>query len=433
VSQNKEIAGATIFILLDVLFRKAFALKKISFPSQLGGCCIFFAMMVVAEFIFPGSGESIFRALSPGAGLLAKGLPVFFVPGLAMLPLAPSLGSSIEILKVLAVVVVGFFYSLTTTAFSAQVFRKMQGVNVNAVGENIKLEVTGAIKATLKPFSGEIVLFLGKCVILSAAASIGFSRLENQFAAPMRTICMTLVTFFGYIWGARLPSSFTRIVHPLVTSTVITLLFTLLTSILTSSTFNEVLGTYKTGSLSVMSAGAGDILLFLLGPAVISFAIAMYSRKKVMAENLPVILLAVLVGSAGGLFGTAAFARLINIGSSLTRLSVLPRNVTTPLAIAITNIIGGNVSIAVAVVVLTGIFGGTYGAKILSAMGITDPVSRGLAIGASAQGLGVASIANEKEAFPFAAISMVLTAVAGTTLVSIPSVKDALINLALGV
>merc|ERR1712238_476414 len=101
------------------------------------------------------------------------------------------------------------------------------------------------------------------------------------------------------------------------------------TSILTSSTFNEVLGTYKTGCLSV-----------------------------------------------------------------------IPRNVTTPLAIAITNIIGGNVSIAVAVVVLTGIFGGTYGAKILSAMGITDPVSRGLAIGASAQGLGVASIANEKEAFP---------------------------------
>ena len=97
VSQNKEIAGATIFILLDVLFRKAFALKKISFPSQLGGCCIFFAMMVVAEFIIPGSGESIFRALSPGAGLLAKGLPVFFVPGLAMLPLAPSLGSSIEV------------------------------------------------------------------------------------------------------------------------------------------------------------------------------------------------------------------------------------------------------------------------------------------------------------------------------------------------
>ena len=75
----------TIFILLDVLFRKAFALKKISFPSQLGGCCIFFAMMVVAEFIIPGSGESIFRALSPGAGLLAKGLPVFFVHGLAML------------------------------------------------------------------------------------------------------------------------------------------------------------------------------------------------------------------------------------------------------------------------------------------------------------------------------------------------------------
>merc|ERR1712117_206331 len=109
---------------------------------------------------------------------------------------------------------------------------------------------------------------------------------------------------------------------------------------------------------------------------------------------------------------------------------MLPRNVTTALAIAIINIIGGDISIAVAVVVLTGIFGATFGAAILDWMRIHDPIARGIGIGASAQGLGVASLVNEKEAFPFAAISMVLTAVAATTLVSIPFIKNFLINLA---
>jgi hypothetical protein len=38
--------------------------------------------------------------LTPGAGWLAKFLPVFFVPGLAMLPVAPSVGSFVEVSRI---------------------------------------------------------------------------------------------------------------------------------------------------------------------------------------------------------------------------------------------------------------------------------------------------------------------------------------------
>ena len=60
---------------------------------------------------------------------------------------------------------------------------------------------------------------------------------------------------------------------------------------------------------------------------------------------------------------------------------------------------------------------------------IDDPVSRGLGMGAAGQGLGVAAMMPEKDAFPFAAINMVLTAVCATALVSVPAVKDALISI----
>jgi hypothetical protein len=46
--------------------------------------------------------------------------------------------------------------------------------------------------------------------------------------------------------------------------------------------------------------------------------------------------------------------------------------------------------------------------------------------------LGVASLAGEPDAFPFAAMSMVLNAIAATVLVSIPAVKTALVELASG-
>jgi putative effector of murein hydrolase len=113
----------------------------------------------------------------------------------------------------------------------------------------------------------------------------------------------------------------------------------------------------------------------------------------------------------------------------MLRVSLIPRTVTTPLAIAIANILGGDISIAAAAVVLTGIFGATIGGSFLTSLGIHDPVSRGMAIGAAAQGVGVASFINEKEAYPFAAISMVLTAVAATALISIPAIKATLLNI----
>jgi putative effector of murein hydrolase len=143
-----------------------------------------------------------------------------------------------------------------------------------------------------------------------------------------------------------------------------------------------------------------------------------------------------LVSSVGGAFGTAFFVRLLQIGGrgggKLVRLSLIARNVTTALAMAITTVLGGDISIAASVVVLSGILGATYGRSILDAMGVKDPIARGLGIGGSAQGLGVASLVSEPDAFPFAAISMVLTAVCFTTLVSIPAVKDELIRIATG-
>jgi len=398
----------------------------------LGGCCILFIVLLLANAVKPGLGDAVFTSLSPGAGLLAKWLPVFFVPGLAMLPNAPSMGSAVEILKVLAVVVLGFYYSAATTAYAVLALRKMQGAVTSAAVSSDTSDASGPAPL---PFSAELVDALFKGLVLTGALSVGAIRTGNDFANLLRTIFMTITTFYGYVWGARLPVAFTKIVHPLVTSTAVTHVATQLVAMATGSTFTDVLTTYKQGTLSPMNTGAGDILLYLLGPCVVSFAISMYSRKTVIAENLLTVCTSMLVGSAGGLFGTALFVRLIKLGGttgSVLRKSMLPRNITTPLAVAISNIIGADISQACAVVVLTGIYGATSGASFMDWLGITDPVSRGLGIGASAQGLGVASMMKEKEAFPFASLSMVLTAVAATTLVSIPSFANALVNVATG-
>jgi putative effector of murein hydrolase len=138
------------------------------------------------------------------------------------------------------------------------------------------------------------------------------------------------------------------------------------------------------------------------------------------------------VSTLGGLFGTALAVRLLGIGNPSLRLSLLSRNITSPLAMAIAGILGADESLAVSMVVVTGLLGANFGASILTAFGIKDAVARGLGIGAAAHGLGTAAFVNEKDAFPFAAIGMALTASASTVVVSIPILRRVLLQIALG-
>ncbi|CAJ1950459.1 unnamed protein product [Cylindrotheca closterium] len=426
------IMSAFLLLALDVGFRRLFQKLAISFPSSLGGCCALFISLLT----LPG-GEKMFKILSPGAALLAKWLPVFFVPSLVTLPLVGNVGPMSEILKIFAVVVGGFFFTLLSTAGSVVGIRKILSPDAITNGadegsENATL-ITEAPKIPPKAFSDETTIRLRLASIATGVAAIASNRLSSSFATPIRALFLLSATLHNYVFGARLPRSFSKVVHPLVTCTALTWATATAFASVTGSTFVSMLRGYKTGTLTPLNCGAGDVLLFLLGPAVVSLAISMYDRRKLMRENLTEVVTAISVGSLGGLFGTAAVARLLSIASPSVRLSLLSRNITSPLAMAIAGILGGDVSLAVAMVVVTGLIGANFGASILDAVGIKDSVARGLGIGTAAHGLGTAAIVNEKDAFPFSAIAMALTASACTCLVSIPALKRLLIQLALGV
>jgi hypothetical protein len=96
-SSKDAVTGAVIMALIERGLNKIFVSQGIKFPAQLGGCIALFAFLILADAVSPGLGESIFTSLSPGSALLAKWLPVFFVPGLVLLPLAPSVGSGLEV------------------------------------------------------------------------------------------------------------------------------------------------------------------------------------------------------------------------------------------------------------------------------------------------------------------------------------------------
>lgn len=94
---TKGIYGVIAMAAIEAGVKKLLAAKDMKFPSMLGGCIALFVVSVLAQIVHPGWGDCIFEFLSPGAALLGKWLPSFFVPGLAILPLAPSIGSGKEV------------------------------------------------------------------------------------------------------------------------------------------------------------------------------------------------------------------------------------------------------------------------------------------------------------------------------------------------
>ena len=351
-------------------------------------------------------------------------------------------GSPHQVLKVFSVIIGGFLFTLLTTVWSVLGIRKLTKDGNTNTSTSDADKVSGVIASNSpvtnqppKAFSKTLFRTLKALAWITGASTVALTKNSpaSQWINPLQSSFLFFITLSSFVFGSNLPKSFTKAVHPLVTTTGLTWVAAKVLTSLTGSTFLSILQTYKSGSLSPLLAGAGDLLLFLLGPAVVALACQMYGRKKLMRENIPEVGVSTLVSSFGGLYGTAAAARLLGIGNPTLRLCLLSRNITSPLAMAIASILGADVSLAVTIVVLTGLFGANFGASILDAFGIKDAVARGLSIGAAAHGLGTAAFANEKDSFPFAAIAMALTASACTVLVSMPLVKKSVLKLALGV
>ena len=130
-------------------------------------------------------------------------------------------------------------------------------------------------------------------------------------------------------------------------------------------------------------------ITFLLGPAVVALAVPFCRQFEKVRSNLPAVLASVAVGGAAGIVSSSGLVYLLG-GSIESFLSIAPKSVTTPIAMEVSEVIGGTPPLTVAVVVLTGVLGGMLGPELLRLIGIKDDFAAGIALGTAAHGVGTA-------------------------------------------
>lgn len=151
---------------------------------------------------------------------------------------------------------------------------------------------------------------------------------------------------------------------------------------------------------------------FLLGPATVALAVPLYKNlHHVKAALLPIFATVIL----GGLFAIASGVGVAYLlgGSAETLLSLAPKSVTAPVAMGLSDIIGGTPSLTAVLVILSGVTGAVLGGAVLSLVGVKDRKARGLAVGIASHGIGTARKLNVHEtAGAFAGLGMGLNALA---------------------
>ena len=132
---------------------------------------------------------------------------------------------------------------------------------------------------------------------------------------------------------------------------------------------------------------SGELISFFLTPATVALAVPIFRKLDVLRANLLPILAGALVGSVVSIVSVIGFSRLFGLSEMTTR-SLVPKSVTTPIAVALSDMLGGLSAVTAISVVFTGIVGAILLPGFLGALGVNDSVQMGLSIGTAAHAVG---------------------------------------------
>lgn len=204
-----------------------------------------------------------------------------------------------------------------------------------------------------------------------------------------------MLTMLFYVFGqwvykkTKLP-----FFSPLIVATVLLILYVEISHITLSDLLTDLSGIHV-----------------FLGPLIVSLAIPIVGKMDLIKRNFVVIFVGSLVGALVSIFTVLVIAPMLGIDETLVA-SLIPKASTTPIAIEISERLGGIRAITVAVVVLSAVIGAVVIPSLIKVLRIKDARIIGLSLGSTSHAIGTAKAFEfDQEAGAIASVSLVFTGV----------------------
>ena len=194
--------------------------------------------------------------------------------------------------------------------------------------------------------------------------------LWNHLASnPVLWLCLTLLAYQIGIWVYQ-KSGYITLLSPFVIAVAILLAI--------------LFGTHT--QYETFFAGA-QFVHFLLGPATVALAVPLFFFCLRLAKLWAPLLIGVVVGCVVGVISTVLLGALLG-ASFESIMSMAPKSVTTPIAMGISEKMGGIPEFTAGIVVLTGIVGSLLATPIFKLCKIKKDYVKGFSLGVAAHGMG---------------------------------------------
>lgn len=167
-----------------------------------------------------------------------------------------------------------------------------------------------------------------------------------------------------------------------------------------------------TGTSYAIYFEGAQFVHFLLGPATVALALPLFDNLHHLRRTLLPVLAALVVGSVVATGSALLIASAMGVDAVLLA-SLAPKSATAPVAIGISQELGGSPTLTAVLVILTGITGAVVATPLLNFLGLKDWRARGFAVGVVSHGIGTArALQVHPKAGAFAGLGMAINAVA---------------------
>ena len=155
----------------------------------------------------------------------------------------------------------------------------------------------------------------------------------------------------------------------------------------------------------------GDWINKFLGPAVVALALPLYQHRDTLVKLAIPLIVGSFIGAVVGVLTGVYMTKWVGFDDEIL-YSILPKSVTTPVAMDISQSLGGIGSLAALFVMIAGISGAMLSTYMYNIFRLTHPAGRGVALGAASHAIGTSkALENSELEGSISTIAMILSAV----------------------
>lgn len=158
---------------------------------------------------------------------------------------------------------------------------------------------------------------------------------------------------------------------------------------------------------------------FFLTPATICYALPLYRRFNVLKENFVAVILGITAGCIGHFFSIIGLSLLFGLDRVIV-FSLVPKSITTAIALGVCEEIGGIGGITVIGVCVAGLSGNMFVKSIHRMIHLENKVASGLAMGTSSHALGTSAFDPKDEEIQLAMSSLAIVVAGVLTAIFVP-------------